>query len=215
MAATKLDLKKADPGYYKAPHKPVIVDIPETRLITYAGEGAPEGEGFERAMGALYSLAYTIKFMCKSGDKDFVVPPVQAYWWVDEASGIADNPSVIRDIPKDEWTWKAMIRMPDFVTDEMFAEAQQQVKEKKGYDSVFDVKFETLTEGLSVHMLHVGPYAAEVESVESMLKFMKDNGLNYAERPGVGPHLEIYLSDPRRAAPEKLRTIIRIPVEKA
>ena len=215
MTTAKLDLKKAYPDYYKAPRKPVVIDFPAARFITYTGRGAPESEAFSTGVGALYSLAYTLKFTCKFAGDDFAVPALEAFWWVDDASHIATDPSAIRDIPRDEWSWKAMIRMPDFVTDEMLTAAQKQVKEKKGLGSVFDVKIETLAEGLCVQMMHIGPYADEPETVKTMRKHMEENGLKHAIRPGIGPHHEIYLSDPFRTAPEKLRTIIRIPVEKS
>jgi hypothetical protein len=214
MTTAKLDLKKEFPDYYRAAKRPMTTDLPAARFITYTGRGAPDSEAFQTAVGALYSLAYTLKFTCKFAGDDFAVPALEAFWWVDDASRIIADPSVIRDIPKDRWSWKAMIRMPDFVTDEMFVTAQKQVKEKKDTDAVFDVKIETLAEGLCVQMLHIGPYADEPETVKAMYEFMADNGLKHAVRPGVGPHHEIYLSDPRRTAPEKLKTIIRILVEK-
>jgi hypothetical protein len=214
MTTAKLDLKKEFPGYYRATKRPETVDLPAARFITYSGRGEPGGEAFQAALGALYSVAYTLKFTCKYANNDFAVPALEAFWWVDDASRVATDPSAILDIPKGEWSWKAMIRMPDFVTDDMLAEAQRRVKEKKGLDTVFNVKIETLTEGLCVQALHTGPYADEPRTIEEMRRFMEDNGLKHATRPGIGPHHEIYLSDPGRTAPEKLRTIIRIPVER-
>ncbi len=213
MTTTKLDLKKALPDYFKAGKKPSVVDLKSGLFLTYSGEGAPESDAFANAIGALYSLAYTLKFTCKAEGRDFVVSPLEAFWWVDNGEHLAVDPSGIRDIPRDEWTWKAMIQLPEFITTEMFETAQTQVNESKGIEAVFAVKLESIAEGLCVQAMHIGPYAKEPETVSKMLEFMTEHGMKHASRPGIGPHHEIYLSDPRRAAPDKLKTIIRIPVE--
>lgn len=214
MTTTKLDLKKTYPDYFRASKKPSVVDLPSATFISYSGQGAPESDAFADAIGALYSLAYTLKFTCKAEGQDFVVSTLEAFWWVDSGEDLAVDPSGIRDIPRDEWTWKAMIRLPDFVTSEMFTAAQKQVHESKGIEAVFSAKMELIEEGLCVQAMHVGPYSTEPETVQKMLEFMASRSLVHAARANTGPHHEIYLSDPRRTAPEKLKTIIRIPVEK-
>lgn len=204
MPATqsKLDLKKQFPDYYKAPRKPVEVTLPEARFVTMDG------------VGALYSIAYTLKFACKADGNDFTVPSLEAFWWAGQREVMVADPSAIKDVPREEWAWKAMIRVPDFVTESLFADGQQQAFEKKQLESVKSVKFEKIAEGRCVQMMHVGSYSTEPQTVKAMLDFMAETGLIHAERPVIGPHHEIYLSDPRRTAEEKLKTLIRIPVDR-
>ncbi len=212
-SAMKIDLKKEFPDYYKAPRKPVKVILPPAPFVVVDGEGSPESEAFENAIGALYSVAYTLKFACKAEGNDFTVAPLEAFWWAGEEEEMTADPEAIRDVPWDEWRWKAMIRLPGSVTESQFNESQREALTKKELESIKSARMETVEEGMCVQMMHVGPYAAEPETVAVMHEFMRDNGLKHAMREGIGPHHEIYLSDPRRTAEEKLRTIVRIPVQ--
>ncbi len=212
---TKIDLKKDFPDYYKAPRKPMRVVLLAAPFITFDGVGAPESDAFQEAVGALYAVVYTLKFSCKQAGNDFAVPALEAFWWAGQLEVMTADPSAIKHVPREEWRWKAMIRVPDFVTESQFREAQKQAFEKKHLESIDGVRFEILEEGACVQVMHVGPYSTEPQSVKQLLEFMEANGLTHAERESIGPHHEIYLSDPRRTAPEKLRTIIRIPVQDA
>jgi len=144
----------------------------------------------------------------KKEGKDFVVAKLEGLWWVD-----SDKPYT--EVPREEWRWKLLIRMPDFVTSEIVEKARLEVMKKKkkkmkdvGGGLLKEVKFEKMKEGKCVQILHIGPYSTEPETLAKMYEFMKDNGLVYN-----GPHHEIYLSDPRRAPEEKLKMILRQPVK--
>jgi len=212
MTTEKLDLKKAFPEYYRAPRKPVLVNLPPARFITFAGAGAPASEEFQTAVAALYTLAYTLKFACKYADNDFVVPALETFWWFGNSESSAKGSSVRTSDDISTWSWKAMIRMPEFVTERMVEDARRQIHEKKNLDSVFQAKVETIEEGTSVQMLHVGPYNREEATVAQLMEFIEEAGMEAVVRPGISSHHEIYLSDPRRVAEAKLRTIVRIPV---
>ena len=201
MKQTKLDLTKEYKTYYIAKTTPEIVEIEEGQFLTIEGKGAPSGEEFQAKVSALYSLAYGVKNICKREGKDFVVPKLEGLWWVD-----SDKPAL--EVPREEWRWKLLIRMPEFVTDEMVEKARKEVIKKKNIELVKEIRFEKMKEGKCVQILHIGPYSTESESIEKMKKLMEDRNLIKN-----GPHHEIYLSDPRRTAPEKMKTILRQPVK--
>ena len=202
MSPTKLDLTKKYKSYYAAKTTPEIVEIEEAQFLTIEGKGAPGSEEFQAKIKALYSLAYGVKNLCKELDKDFVVPKLEGLWWVE-----SDKPPL--EVPREEWCWKLLIRMPDFVTPELVEKAREIVLKKKGLELVKKVKFEKIKEGKCIQILHIGPYATEPESLEKMQKLMEKHNLIKN-----GPHHEIYLSDPRRIPEEKLKTILRQPVKK-
>ncbi|KON30023.1 hypothetical protein AC482_04975 [miscellaneous Crenarchaeota group-15 archaeon DG-45] len=200
----KLDLRKELKRLYTAGKEPETIDAPEGRFITITGRGSPGGEAYQAALGALYSVAYTVKFNSKREGRDFAVMGLEGLWWWDEPwTDLHEAP------PKEEWRWKSMIRQPDFVTEDMVEAAREEVRSKKGLAEVDDVVLETFDEGLSAQVLHVGPYSEEGPTIERLHAFISENG--YRMR---GRHHEIYLSDPRRAAPERWRTIIRQPIER-
>jgi hypothetical protein len=206
MSMSKLDLKKELKEFYRASaKKPSIVDVPEGKFVTITGRGPPGGPAYHAALNALYSTAYTIKFKCKAEGKDFTVMTLEGLWWWDEPSitDLADAP------PREEWNWKSMIRIPDFVTEGIVEDAKKIVKEKKGIEEAEQIKLETFHEGLSAQILHIGPYSEEGPTGKRLHDFIEESG--YRMR---GLHHEIYMSDPRRVPPERLKTILRQPIEK-
>jgi hypothetical protein len=177
----KVDLYALHKADYIAPKTPRLVKIAKAQYLAIDGAGAPGGEEFQESIGALYKVAYPLKFASKAAGQDYVVCKLEGLWW---------------DIqPPNIWNWKLLIRTPDFIT-------KSQVPKGK-------VKLETLTEGQCVQMLHVGPYDQVCRTTEIMRAFAEGEGLAFH-----GKHHEIYLSDPRRVAPEKLKTIVRVPVRK-
>ncbi len=204
MKQTKLDLTKEYKSYYTAKTTPEIVEIEEGQFLTTEGKGAPGSEEFQAKVGALYVLAYGVKNICKNQGEDFVVPKLEGLWWVD-----SDKPA--SEVPREEWRWKLLIRMPEFVTSEIVEKAKKEViKKKKGIELVNKVKFEKMKESKCVQMLHIGPYSTESESLAKMRKLMEQE--NLVEN---GLHHEIYLSDPQRVPEEKWKTILRQPVKKS
>jgi hypothetical protein len=202
----KLDLKKELKEFYRASaKKPNIIDVPEGKFVTITGRGAPGGSAYHAALNALYSVAYTIKFKCKAEGKDFTVMTLEGLWWWDDPSitDLADAP------PREEWNWKSMIRIPGFVTEDTVEDAKKIVKEKKGIEEADKIRLETFHEGLSAQIMHVGPYSEEGPTGKKLHDFIRENG--YKMR---GLHHEIYMSDPRRVSPERLKTILRQPIEK-
>ena len=200
----KIDLKKQLKHLYSSSKKPNIVDVPPAKFLTITGRGEPGGEAYQAALNALYSVAYTVKFKAKAAGRDFVVMTLEGLWWWD------DPEASIGEVPKEEWNWKSMIRQPDFTTQEMVEEAKADAKEKKGLKEIERIVLEEYHEGLSAQIMHIGPYSEEGETIEKLHKFIEENG--YKMR---GYHHEIYMSDPRRTAPERWRTIIRQPIETA
>ena len=153
-------------------------------------------------IGALYSWAYTLKFHYKGSDKDFKVMPLEGLWWIENGTFDMNNPA-----PRDDWRWRAIIRVPGFVTEEAMQELVPELLEKKG-EKVREVSLWNYREGISAQVLHIGPYSDETPTINTLHQWVEDNG--YRLR---GYHHEIYLSDPRRSKPENLKTIIRHPLD--
>jgi len=198
----KLDLRKQYRALYAPPREPVLVEVPPLNYLMVDGAGDPNtSQEYAAAIEALYGMAYTLKFMSKgSGGPDWVVPPLEGLWWVEDmASFSAGN--------KDTWLWTAMIMQPAAVTEQMVHAAAEQLRVKKNPPALSKLRFATLDEGLSAQVMHIGPYAEETPTIERLHAFIDQQG--HALR---GKHHEIYLSDPRRTAPEKLNTVIRQPV---
>lgn len=198
----KVDLKKELKAFYTSPTQPTLVDVPAGWFLTYEGEGAPGDEGYTGSLGALYAVAYTLKFASKGRGKDFVVMPLETLWWAEEGKPFRE------DAPPETWGWKSLLRVPDFVTSEHLEEAREEAVAKRGLQEAHAVRLERLEEGPSAQVLHVGSYAEERPTIDRLHAFIRDEGL----RPR-GVHHEIYLSDPNRTAPENLKTLIRQPVE--
>ncbi len=207
------DYKKEHKEFYMPKGTPSIVTVPKMNYIAVRGSGDPNVEGgeYKQAIGLLYGIAFTIK-MSKKGDHkidgyfDYVVPPLEGFWWQEGVNGIDYN-------RKDDFNWISVIRLPDFVTKEDFDWAIAEATTKKKTD-FSKVEFLTYDEGLCVQCMHIGSYDDEPATVEAMHQFMEEQGyiLDINEKR---LHHEIYLSDARKVAPERLKTVIRHPIRKA
>ncbi|MGB7538757.1 MAG: GyrI-like domain-containing protein [Anaerolineales bacterium] len=206
----KLDLrKKYKDLYIPSAKKVAVVDVPDFLFVMIDGrmeKGKSPGESpsFQEAMQALYGAAYTLKFMSKLRKKNAIDYPVMALeglWWVEGGTFDIRKP--------DNWRYRAMMMLPDHITPEMFSEALEKIRQKRPSPAVEKLRLERFHEGLSVQTMHIGPYAAEPATIERLNSFTAENGLALR-----GLHHEIYLGDPRRCAPEKLKTVIRHPVRK-
>ena len=205
--ADKTDLKKTLDAYQAKRDRFRIVDVPDLRYLMIDGHGDPNSSpAFIEAVEALYPVAYTLKFAGKRElGRDYVVMPLEGQWWAQDMAAF----TTARD--KSRWDWTLLILVPDWTTPEMFAAAVEQVRAKGGPARLGDVRLETLSEGRCVQTLHVGPFDAEAATLARMHdEFIPAHGLRR-----TGRHHEIYLSDFRRVAPEKQRTILRQPVEPA
>jgi len=199
----KLDLKKELKAVYTAKKDPTILTVPAIQYVTFAGKGDPNtSELFQSAMGVLYGMAYTLKFMLKDEGKDFTVMPLEGQWWSDDIKDFSEG-------NKDQWFWKVMIALPDYVTEKYFLKAQESLQEKKNPPNLAKAKLERLEDGLSVQVMYIGPYSDEGPAIKAMHHYAEEQG--YTLR---GKHREIYMGNPQRTAPEKLKTILRHPLEK-
>jgi hypothetical protein len=200
----KLDLKKQWKQLYGAKADAVVaVDVPPLTYLMVDGEGNPNtSQAFQEAVEALYSLSYTLKFTLKKSPRaiDYGVMPLEGLWW-------ADDPRVFYQADKSSWKWTAMILQPDAIAQADVDAAFDQVRKKKNPAALDRVRFEKLVEGPSAQILHVGPFSAEGPTIQRMHDFIHAKGKELR-----GKHHEIYLSDPRRTAQEKLKTILRQPM---
>lgn len=195
----KLDLTKKYKDYYSAKTKAEKVNFGKVPYLTILGKGEPAGKEFSEKAGAIYPVAYGVKRICKETIQDFGVPKLEGLWWVD------DMRSAI-EVPRSEWFWKLLIRMPDYVTEQIVIKAIDEVAKKKTIVAR-EVQFEIIEEGDLVSILHVGSYKTEPESIKKM-----DNFINTNKLTKNGLHHEIYLSDPNKTEPDKLKTILRQPI---
>jgi hypothetical protein len=210
-----LDLKKQYKDLYKPPaKKPMLIEVPPLQFVMIdgaieRGEEPGTSPAFREAMMALYGLSYTLKFaskLRKTNPIDYPVMALEGLWWVEDGHF---------DIAvKDNWHYTVMMLQPEHISQEMFEEAREQVRKKRGDSPALSkARLEHFEEGLCVQMMHIGPYATEPATIEVMRDFAVENG--YRDRVGPrGKHHEIYMSDPRRVSPEKLKTVLRHPVEK-
>ncbi|QLQ09829.1 MAG: GyrI-like domain-containing protein [Nocardioidaceae bacterium] len=201
---TKTDFKKTL-DCYRAKHGEFrIVEVPDLQYLMVDGRGDPNtSPAYADALKALYPVAYKLKFASKRElGRDYVVPPLEGLWWAEDM----DSFTTSRD--KSQWHWTLMIMVPDWIDHELFAAAVQQVGAKDRPNSLSDVRMEKLLEGRCVQTLHIGPFDDETAVLARMHhEFIAEHGLRM-----TGRHHEIYLSDPRKVTPEKLRTILRQPV---
>jgi len=199
----KIDFKKELKHLYKpSPKKIEFRDIPKMNFLMIDGTGDPNSSvAYKEAIEALFSLSYTIKFMIKKGELgiDYGVMPLEGLWWVDDMSKFDHN-------KKEDWKWTAMIMQPEIVTNEMVATATEEVRKKKNPKALPKIRFEAFIEGKVAQTLHIGPFSEEGPTIKKVHNFIIDNGHKLS-----GKHHEIYLSDIRRAAPEKWKTIVRQP----
>lgn len=206
------DFKKEYKEFYMPKSKPQIVDIPSMNYIAIKGKGNPNEKNgaYQKAIGILYAIAYTLKMSYKTSYKiedffEYVVPPLESFWWQDNIDGVDYS-------NKDTFNWIATIRLPDFIKKQDFNWAVNQVVNKKHLDCS-SAEFITIEEGLCVQIMHIGSYDNEPISVEIMDKFIKENGyINDISNTRL--HHEIYISDPRRVELSKMKTVIRHPIRK-
>jgi len=205
----KLDLRTAYKHLYRPSAKKVsVVDVPALQFVLVDGQIEPglapgKSPSFQEAMQALYSIAYTLKFMSKGREDDpidYTVMALEALWWVEGDEFDINRP--------DNWRWTAMIMQPDHISQAMFLQAREQARAKKPELDMQKLRFETFHEGLSMQIMHFGPYADEPATIAKMDEFARQEG--YRLR---GKHHEIYLGDPRRADPAKLKTVLRHSIE--
>jgi len=199
----KIDYKNELKHLYRPTTKKVeIVEVPKMNFIMIDGDGGPNHPTFQNAIEVLFPLSYTLKFMIKESDIgiDYGVLPLEGLWWADDMS------SFIKD-KKDDWKWTLMIMQPELITNEMVVEAVNQVRVKKNPTSLPLVRFESINEGKVAQIMHIGPFSEEGPTVQKLHSFIEDSGKKI-----IGKHHEVYLSDIRRAAPEKWKTIIRQPM---
>jgi len=200
---SKIDLKKNFKQLYTASEKEIaIVDVPSLHFLMAEGKGDPNTvPAFQHAVETLFRLSYAIKFILKKTQSlDYVVMPLEGLWW-------ADDPIAFAEGRKDDWQWTLMIQQPGFVTRENVAAALEQTNHKKNTPPLYDTTYKRFAEGQSAQILHVGPYGDEAPIIARLHRFIKEKGYHFC-----GKHHEIYLSDPRRTAPEKLKTILRQPI---
>ena len=207
------DFKKEYKEFYLPPAKPTIVTVPKANYIAVRGKGNPNDEGgaYQRAIGILYAVAYTLKMSYKTdhrieGFYDYVVPPLEGFWWQEGIDGIDYS-------DKSTFCWISVIRLPDFITKADFDWAVQTASKKKKVDCS-KAEFLTVDEGLCVQIMHIGPYDDEPASVALMDRFLGENGYEN-DLSDTRLHHEIYLSDARKVAPENWKTVIRHPIKTA
>ncbi|MDN5214661.1 GyrI-like domain-containing protein [Fulvivirgaceae bacterium BMA12] len=201
MNTLKLDLIKSHPAYYKAKRTPRIVELDTYKYLTISGQSAPEDPLFTGAIEAIYPVAFAIKFVFKEEDQDFVVPKMEGQWWVDD-----ERP--FEQVPRNEWHWRILMRMPQFVDSNTVEMVKEKLLKKGKTARINDVGFQTLREGKCIQMLHIGSYEEEEKTIEQILQKMQEENLQMN-----GYHHEIYISDPMRTPSWKLKTIIRYPVK--
>ena len=212
------DFKKEYKEFYMPKNKPDIVTVPSMNYIAVRGSGDPNQEDgdYKKSIGLLYGIAFTIK-MSKKGDHriegffDYVVPPLEGFWYQGAASAKPNLNEAIDYARKGDFHWISVIRLPDFVTEEVFRWAVNEATQKKKLD-FSKVEFLTVEEGLCVQCMHIGSYDDEPATVAMMHKFMEQQGYEL-DITDKRLHHEIYLSDVRKVSPEKLKTVIRHPIK--
>ena len=200
---TRVDLRRELQELYSATPVPVALEVPELPFLMIDGHGDPNTAPlYHEAVRALYALAYTVQFALKRGPAalDAPVMPLEGLWWTPDMATFTTE-------DKTAWDWTLMILLPDQATDDVVEHARTEAVRKKGLDAIGRVRRERLAEGLAAQVLHVGPYSAEGPTVERLHAFVAERGCLLS-----GKHHEIYLGDPRRSAPERLRTILRQPM---
>ena len=197
----KKDFKKELKQFYAPGTREIVaVDVPAMNFLMIDGEGDPNtSQQFREAVECLYSLSYTLKFMIKKGKGgvDYGVMPLEGLWWGDERGVFVGG-------KKDQWKWTMMIMQPKYVTKTLFKEACAQLQKKKQLAALSKVRLESFCEGPSAQIMYLGPYAGEGPTIQKIHAFIKERGGQL-----TGKHHEIYLGDPHRTAPEKLKTVLR------
>lgn len=179
------------------------------KFLTIDGKGDPNtSQEYQDVIEALFSVSFKVKFISgKENSQDYVVMPLEGLWWVENMEDFS-----IQD--KSGWKWTSMIRQPDFITKDMIKKAIEEVKKKKNPPALSKMKFESLHEGLSAQIMHIGPYSEEGPTIEKLHNFIAEKGYEFDGSNLGEKHHEIYISDMRRTKPEKLKTIIRQPMKR-
>jgi hypothetical protein len=203
---TKIDFKRELKHLY-GPSKSEfqVVDVPDMYFLKIDGHGDPNSaEEYSQAVEALYGVAYKLKFLSKKQGKDYVVPPLEGLWWAEDMDAFTIS------LDKDQWDWTMMIMTPEWISDGMVDEAREEAASKKDLPAEGKLRWEIYQEGLSAQILHLGSYDQEGPVLKKLHEeWMPENGYTFN-----GLHHEIYLSDPRKVEPEKLKTILRQPIRK-
>ena len=207
----KVDFKKDYKDLYLPKTIPMLIDVPPMNFIMIDGAGDPNGEEYQEAVGILYGLTFTIKMSKMSGAQppgyyEYVVPPLEGLWWIKGGAFSFEE--------RDNWLWTSMIRQPEFVNGDVFSWALEECRRKKPELDFKKARFEIFSEGLCVQIMHLGPYSEEPKSITLLKDFIEEKGL-IDQTGSERKHHEIYLSDPRKTPPEKLRTVLRLPVAPA
>ena len=211
MAEVKIDYKKRDKELYLPGQKPIAVTVPAMQFITIDGIGAPGDEAFHEAIQALYSLSYAIKMSKMSGEQpkgyfEYVVPPLEGLWWMGDGREFDTT-------KRDEWHWRLMIRQPEFVTKSVLEWAKKRCKTKNSELTLIEeAQLISFDERLCVQAMHIGDYSTEHSTIDKIMQFISYNGM-VADMGETRKHHEIYMSDPRKTAPDKIKTVLRIPVK--
>lgn len=201
MADQKIDLFALNKAEYTATRKPSLVEVDSAWFLAVDGSGHPSELRFQEALQALYTVAYTLKMESKKAGRDYAISKLEGLWHLDP--GYSD----FQTAPRSAWNWTLMLRTPDFVGTNDLERAKEALLAKGKPSGVRWVGLMGTEEGLCAQMLHVGPYDRESATLAALQAFIEEKGLTV-----IGRHHEIYLSDPRRTAPEKLRTVVRLPV---
>lgn len=207
------DFKKEYKEFYMPKNKPVIVNVPKANFIAVRGKGDPNEENgaYQQAISVLYAVAYTLKMSYKmdyriEGFFEYIVPPIEGFWWQDSIDGVDYT-------DKTSFNWISVIRLPDFVSQKDFEWAVETATKKKKIDCSL-AKFMIIDEGLCVQIMHLGPFENEPATIALMNAYLTENGY-IADLSETRLHHEIYMSDARKVAPEKWKTVIRHPIKKA
>lgn len=202
MSTTKIDFRRQLRELYLPGRDPELVEVPEMAFLMVDGQGDPnQAPAYREAVEALYSVAYGVKFAIKRspGGVDFPVLPLEGLWW-------SDDPDDFIFRRASRWQWTAMIMQPDPVTEDAVMTAIEQARSKRALPALEHLRYKRFAEGTAAQMMYVGPYADEGPAIKALHAFIAAGG-----RVITGKHHEIYLGDPRRTAPERLRTVIRQP----
>lgn len=204
----KLDLAKLRPDAFKAGSEPALVTLEPAYYLVLNGQGHPNEPGgcFQKAIAALYSVAYPLKMLYKSRGLDYKMPPMEALWWAYGTFG--DEPRDLGNLGPD-WRWKAMLMVPDYVQPEDVEAVKAEQLHRKSVPCIAEIELELVDEGLCVQVMHLGPYAEEPQSIRAMRRLMETAGLRVC-----GLHHEVYFNNPASTAPAKLRTLLRQPVSR-
>ena len=204
--AAKIDFKKTMKEYYQpSPKGVVLVDVPEMQFLMIDGMGSPgDSKEYQEALAALYPIAFKTKFLSKAKGKDYVVPPLEGLWWADDMDDFNEG-------NRDKWKWSMMIMLPEWINEDMVDNAIELTKDKKPElaNLLPKLRVEKYKEGKAAQIMHIGPYSEEGPTVQKVHDFIQKEGGTFHGHKNK--HHEIYLSDPRKANPATMKTVIRQP----